>query len=243
MFRKTVAGSGEFLHGFKLRGHEVRRIEAFSDAVFAFAVTLLIVSLEVPKSFAALLDTMQGFFAFGVCFVLLMSIWYEQNTFFRRYGLDDLTTIVLNAALMFLVLFYVYPLKFLFSLLFSGPAHGPGQMVPAIEPSNVPTLMEIYGGGFLAIYLLFLLMYVHARNRSVLLQLTTLEIFETNSKIYKTLIFIGTGLVSVVAAFLLKPERAGLSGFAYFLLAPALSVFYGMRGRLKKKYMNASHAK
>ena len=30
-----------------MRGHEVKRIEAFSDAVFAFAVTLLIVSLEV----------------------------------------------------------------------------------------------------------------------------------------------------------------------------------------------------
>ena len=44
-------------HGFHLRGGEVKRIETFSDAVFAFAVTLSIVSLEVPKSFEELVIT------------------------------------------------------------------------------------------------------------------------------------------------------------------------------------------
>src|ERR1700710_2418304 len=97
MFRKAIAGKFESdKNDFKLRGHEVRRIEAFSDAVFAFAVTLLIVSLEVPKSFEELMITMRGFFAFGVSFALLMMIWYEQNVFFRRYGMDDLRTVVLN---------------------------------------------------------------------------------------------------------------------------------------------------
>jgi uncharacterized membrane protein len=79
--------------------------------VFAFAVTLLIVSLEVPKSFEELIVTMRGFVAFGICFFLLMLIWHEQNIFFRRYGLHDTITITLNAILIFLVLFYVYPLK------------------------------------------------------------------------------------------------------------------------------------
>jgi hypothetical protein len=36
--------------------------------------------------------------------------------FFRYYGLEDITTIVLNTLLLFLVLFYVYPLKFLVSV-------------------------------------------------------------------------------------------------------------------------------
>ncbi len=100
---------------FRLRGHEILRIEAFSDAVFAFAVTLLIVSLEVPKSFEELMVTMRGFYAFGISFLILMMIWYKQNIFFRRYGLHDVVTIALNCTLIFLVLFYVYPLKFLFA--------------------------------------------------------------------------------------------------------------------------------
>jgi hypothetical protein len=37
---------------FRWRSHEISRIEGLSDAVFAFAVTLLVVSLEVPKTFA-----------------------------------------------------------------------------------------------------------------------------------------------------------------------------------------------
>lgn len=38
---------------FRLRGHEVSRIEALSDAVFGFAITLLVVVLEVPQTFGS----------------------------------------------------------------------------------------------------------------------------------------------------------------------------------------------
>ena len=44
MIRKAVGKKIQQTNkGFRLRGDEVIRIEAFSDAVFAFAVTLLIV--------------------------------------------------------------------------------------------------------------------------------------------------------------------------------------------------------
>jgi uncharacterized membrane protein len=36
---------------FRWRGGEVSRIEGFTDAVFAFAITLLVLSLEVLHSF------------------------------------------------------------------------------------------------------------------------------------------------------------------------------------------------
>jgi hypothetical protein len=50
---------------------------------------------------------MQGFFAFAISFWLLLVVWFEQYKFFRRYGLDDSFTMRLNAALLFIVLFYV----------------------------------------------------------------------------------------------------------------------------------------
>src|SRR5258708_221116 len=100
---------------FRWRGHEVSRIEGLSDAVFAFAVTLLVVSLEVPKTFTELSVAMRGFGAFAISFGLLFMVWYNQYKFFRRYGMQDTLTVCLNGALLFVVLFYVYPLKFLFS--------------------------------------------------------------------------------------------------------------------------------
>ncbi|MFN2492671.1 MAG: TMEM175 family protein [Pyrinomonadaceae bacterium] len=74
---------------FRWRGLEISRIEGLNDAVFAFAVTLLVVSLEVPKTFSELAETMHGFGAFLVSFVLLFAVWFNQYKFFRRYGLQD----------------------------------------------------------------------------------------------------------------------------------------------------------
>ena len=96
--------------------HEISRIEAFSDAVFAFAVTLLVVSLEVPKTFNELMAAMSGFLAFAICFTLLFQVWWRHHTFFRRYGLEDAFTIAMTGCLLFVVLFYVYPLKFVFTI-------------------------------------------------------------------------------------------------------------------------------
>ena len=104
---------------FRNRGEDISRLEGFSDTAFGFAITLLVVSLAAPTHFTELLQLIRGLPAFAVTFFLVATIWYSQYTFFRRYGLGDLTTVILNLALLFVVLFYVYPLKFLFGLVFS----------------------------------------------------------------------------------------------------------------------------
>src|SRR5437867_12170512 len=81
---------------FRWRSHEISRIEGLSDAVFGFAVTLLVVSLEVPRTFSELMPTMRGFGAFAISFTLLLLVWYNQYKFFRRYGLQDALTVCLN---------------------------------------------------------------------------------------------------------------------------------------------------
>jgi uncharacterized membrane protein len=236
MLRKDVAKHLQKKNQtFRLRGHEVLRIEAFSDAVFAFAVTLLIVSLEVPKSFEELMVTMRGFFAFGISFSILMMIWYEQNVFFRRYGMHDVRTIALNCTLIFLVLFYVYPLKFLFTLIFSNQIYGQGHSPFVMNLEDTPKLMMIYGAGYILIYVLFFFMYVHAIRQKQELQLTTSEIFDTKSSLYAKLLLIIIGLVSVITAMILPQKYAGLSGFIYILIGPAFTIYYSFRNKIKNR--------
>ena len=102
------------------RRHEISRLEAFSDAAFAFALTLLVVSLDVPPELRRADRTvMRGFPSFACCFALLVWIWHEHNVFFRRYGLQDGMTVFINSVLLFVALFYVYPLKFMFDSMFA----------------------------------------------------------------------------------------------------------------------------
>src|SRR5580704_12923260 len=103
---------------FRWRSGEITRLEAFCDVVFGFAVTLLVVSTEVPHTYAELLADMRGFLPFAICFWQLVMIWRTHYRFSRRYGLEDPYTVFLNVVLLFLVLFFVYPLKFVFTLLF-----------------------------------------------------------------------------------------------------------------------------
>ena len=222
-------------NGFRYRGQEIQRIETFSDAVFGFAIALLIVSLEVPKNFDELLISMRGFVAFAICFLFLFFIWLEQHAFFRRYGLDDRVTVFLNAILLFIVLFYVYPLKFLFSLIFSPSIYGPGKSPFSIKQAQVPELMVIYGMGYLIIYVIFLLLYLHALRNRTRLDLTVVEVFDTRSKIWSHVILIGIGCCSVLMALILPDRLAGAAGMIYILIGPAIWAFFARRARTRRR--------
>jgi uncharacterized membrane protein len=224
---------------FKQRGHEVQRIETFSDAVFAFAVTLLIVSLEVPKSFDELMISIRGFYAFAISFLLLTLIWYEQHAFFRRFGLADTPTIALNIALNFVVLFYVYPLKFLFTYSFRDQIYGNSALKPVIKEGQGPALMMIYGIGFMCIYFLLFAMYFHALQKKGELQLTRLEEYDTRTKMFANLIFMAIGLLSITMAYLSSGAVGDYAGMVYLLIFPVITLFYTYRGR-KKRRLNFS---
>ncbi|MEQ8243792.1 TMEM175 family protein [Fulvivirga sp.] len=74
---------------FKNRGEEQTRIETFSDAVFALAVTLLVLSSTVPTTYDQLLESFVNIIPFGICITLLMMIWFQHYIFFIRYGFKD----------------------------------------------------------------------------------------------------------------------------------------------------------
>jgi len=206
---------------FRWRGGEITRLEAFTDAVFAFAVTLLVVSLEVPHTFEELTLAMKGFVAFALCFAILLQVWYYHYKFSRRYGLQTTYTIVLNAALIFVVLFYVYPLKFMFTLAIGGIT---GVTVPAEQLSRmvntyhqVSVLWLIYSAGVIAVYLLFAALYRYAYNKRFELELNEYESLCTRNAIIHFVGFAAIGVLVAIAAVVLPARYVGYAGFLFCL--------------------------
>ena len=190
------------------RRREISRLEAFSDAVFAFALTLLVVSLDVPTSYDELIQLMAGFIPFAASFALLIRIWYEHNIFFRRYGLQDPVTTALNAVLLFVVLFYVYPLKFLFTAAFSSlPVYG----TLRVSPAEMARLFAIYGAGFVVLFGMFALLYAHAYRRRERLS-SPIETFELRARAAATWSAPESGVLAVAIA--LWRRSPGLSSQA-----------------------------
>ena len=228
---------------FRWRGHEISRIEGLSDAVFAFAITLLVVSLEVPKTFSELAETMHGFGAFLVSFLLLFFVWFGQYKFFRRYGLRDTITVVLNAALLFVVLFYVYPLKFLFTFLVNGftGGHGDvrlpnGNVVAMLEnDGQFASLMIIFNLGYLAVFGVFVLLFWHAYRKREALELNELEQFDTRESIQESALNCGVAILSMLVVIVGGAARAGLAGMLYMLTPIVMTINGKIMGTRRKK--------
>lgn len=215
------------------RTHDITRVEAFSDAVFAFALTLLVVSLDVPQSYQELMKLMAGFIPFACSFALLTWIWYEHNVFFRKYGLQDPFTVTLNAILLFVVLFYVYPLKFLFTAAFSFfiPILGINLRV---NPPQLAIIFAIYGAGFVVLFLMFGLLHLHAYRKRHELGLTTLDVFDVRTSGGGHLVSASVGLLATAVALFAPYPFPVFSGFTYFLMGPAHWIYGVNVGRRRK---------
>src|SRR5512140_125585 len=98
---------------------DVTRLESFSDAVFGVVATLLVVSLDVPSAFSQLLDRLAGFPGFAVGFLVLTLFWARHRTFFRRFGHYDTGVLFANAVLLFSLVFFVFPFKWITNLVLS----------------------------------------------------------------------------------------------------------------------------
>ena len=221
--------------GFRLRGVELARIDAFSDVVFGFALTLLVVSLEVPKTYPELLVTLHGFVPFAISFLLLMLVWYAHYCYFRRFGTHDEGTIVVNALLLFVILFYVYPLKFLFSFVAMTVSDHTDVFT---EVHQLAHLMVIYGVGFMAIYGLLAALYLNGYRQRDALALTPLERLLTRYYIAEAIGAALIGLLSCLVALLLPPRSAGMAGYIYMLIWP-LNTITGKRSRSQAKLLKA----
>jgi len=100
------------------RSIELERLVLFSDAVFAIAITLLVLELKVPEPEAArlagglgaaLLAEIPKFFAFFISFAVIGFYWVAHHRMFRHIRRCDGTLIALDLLLLLFVAFLPFP--------------------------------------------------------------------------------------------------------------------------------------
>jgi hypothetical protein len=197
-----------------------------------------VVALEVPHTFEGLMDVVRAFPAFILCFMLLMTFGNAHYRYHRRYGIDSAFSRVMTMAIIVLVLFYVYPLKFLFTLatveMFGIDLHN----APHLEGrEQVQTLYVIYGLGLAGVWGLYAALYGHALASREKLQLDATETALTRADLRGNLIYVFVCCLSILLAVL--TTISWLPGFIYFLIAP-LQTINGMRSAREVRRLAAA---
>lgn len=170
---------------FHTRGAEVSRLEGFSDAVFGFAITLLVISAKAPDSSTELLAMRHAVLPFVASFAVLFGLWRAQFNFFRRFGLEDRRTIRLTGMLLMIVLLGVYPVKFLMTFFLDvlpvALARGDNSMKAVMPIEALPKVLLLYAVGFAGVTFVFARLYRHAAVQYLSPALSELELFDTRA--------------------------------------------------------------
>lgn len=221
------------------RGDKTTRVEAFVDASFAFSLTLLVIAGDrIPGSVGELVVAMKGLPAYAASFLLVMKVWTGHVDWSRTYGLDDAVTRRLSLLLVFLVLVFMYPLKMVFSVLFSALTQ---DWLPArftvTGLHELPVLFVTFGAAFGSLGVVMAWLYLHAWRKRDALGLSAAERIVVQSRMLSWALVPVIALVSIVSTLVI-PARGesgwwlGFPGFVYFTLN--LTSLLGMRAARRR---------
>jgi uncharacterized membrane protein len=225
------------------RSRAVTRLDTFTDAAFAFAVTMLAISIdEIPSSYPELIMALKGAPAFIISFAMLLLYWRAHQNWSERYGLDDLPSVLLTAALIVIVMIYVYPLKIMF-----------GAAMDAISSGWLPSNFDIdsagqfrvvttiFSVGFASLSGIIAALYLHAWRKREELGMSGPESFDTAAESLAWAIVAGWGVLSILLAWTLSREWVPLAVWIYCGLAvfgPAFDFF--QRRVARKRFGSAA---
>jgi uncharacterized membrane protein len=196
-------------------GNETGRIEAFSDGVFAIAITLLVLDLRLPgddaeldddRLFTALTSLGPTYLAFFITFAFIGIMWINHHRLFTHIARSDTWLQVLNLGLLLGVTILPFPTAVLADHL-----GNPGEQTAAL----------VYNGLFVLIAIVFNVLWRYASGGNRLLAPTADPV--AVGRITRQYLF---GPLLYLAAFLLALINVPLS----LLLNLLLAVFFALPG-------------
>lgn len=198
----------------------------------------MVASLEVPQTFTELKTITRGAIPFFCTVALVFMFWYQQYIFFRRYGLNDLYTIVLNLAYLAVVIFYIYPLKFLFSLFISAwggldlftEAKEKGLVILTNE--EFPQLIILFSVGYILIWMIIYLMHRHVLKTHGIFAFSAFEKLVTEKETRGAILNALIGISALIFALLNQESLAGIT----YLFIPVILITnqYWFRYKIKQ---------
>ncbi|HVL79813.1 MAG TPA: TMEM175 family protein [Sphingomicrobium sp.] len=193
-----------------------RRLDGFTDAAFAFAVTLLVIGRgEVPGTFDDLRSAMAEVPAFAIGFAIIGMFWFTHVRWRRYRGEGDWVSVLLTFALIFLVLIYVRPLQAVAASLSAYV----GANVTSFR-GGIGDLFAVYGAGFIAMSATITSLFADARRNPAL---PDLERHALKGEIIIWSILTVTGALSLLLALFDATER--ISPLPYATLPVTIGLF------------------
>jgi len=225
--------TGDFLASCKrekgriLRGEATSRLETFVDAAFAFAFTMLVISIDqIPQSPGELIQLSKDIPSFVLSALPIGSVWIAHSSWSRIFGLQDKLSVFLSLFLVVLVLVFVYPMKLIaqitveyFSDIFDWNFLSTGLFESESWSSELVWVIFLYVAiGLILLSVILIAFYQNTLNFGEEISITEEEIKHC---ITFTLIWglvAGTAVLSMLIASLVSPENIQLAGYIYFTL-------------------------
>jgi uncharacterized membrane protein len=203
------------------RGRRTTRLETFVDAAFAFALTMLVVSVDtVPQSFEELVLAIKRVPAFAASFLITVMFWLGHYRWSRRYGIEDTGSVVLSLTLVFLVLVFLYPLRLMMSGALEAMSGGylPGE-IEITRIAHLQFLFVLYGVAFMLMSGVLLLLYARVLRMPLEPALSAEDRAVAGVEVQAWGILAAMAAASVLLALVLPPKQIVYAVWIYASLA------------------------
>lgn len=225
--------------GMRMRGLSMTRLETFADAAFAFAVTLLVISVDdLPETFEELEIAIKSIPVFLFSAAQVFAVWIAHRNWSRVYGLDNGVAVLLTLLLVVGLLVMVFPLRIVYAF---GVADLSDDWIPppfVLDPvtwaEQLTLVFVTYGISWAWLAGIIVAMFAYVLFRSRGLALNAAE--RRNAAIFLSMYGVITlsGVSSVTLALTLPHDLLHLAGYQYFLLLPLPVIALVLRARERR---------